>query len=253
MAETAEEIKAALDEIKDEEKPPVAAPVDNSAAIAEAVARGLAETFGARQVQAPAPPPKMTLKQQLAMLTPEQRAQLDLQIAANPTAAMMNLAEMMTNERMEEFAQHANPYMQTSGDLFVENFITQKSGQDVMFSKIEPIFRKELSDIDVRALLQLPANQRQRQLNLRWDAAAAGLYRKAAASAPKPEPPQMGGGGAPGRRALGKRPEGAIFANPDLQKDEGLNQLIATMKRRGSLTDEDVEAIESEVNADYGY
>jgi hypothetical protein len=253
------DVKAALDEIKEETKP-TTSQLD-AEAIATAVTKALsaqrADDLAGNTRRKPEPTPqprKATLKEQLAQLTPEQRAALDLQIQANPTGTMFELASMIADEKMQHFAQQANPFMQQTGDLFVDQYITRKSASEPMFTKIEPLFRQELDDVDLRELLTLPAHQRERQLNLRWQAAEAKVYRKAASEAPRPDPPVISGGGYRGSGAAGpkpKRAEGAVFADPNLARDPGLSALVATMKRRGNWTDADTDEIEATYEDSY--
>ena len=247
----AEKAKQALDELKTEETKPTSQ-ID-AEAIATAVAKAMQQAndlAGKKQKPEPAAPqPKrLSMKEQLAQLSPEQRAQLDVAIAANPTGTMVELAGMIADERMATFAQQANPFMQQTGDLFVDQYITRKSATEPYFAKIEPLFREELEDVDLRDLITLPAAQRERQLNLRWQTAEAKVYRTAQANAPRNEPPNLGGGGSGGgngtKPVRGARVNGAIFTDETLAKDPGLTALVATLKARGNWTDEDTDAIQ---------
>jgi len=232
-----------------------AAPTIDAQAIAEAVAKALAtsDLFGGRRQEAPPPPQQRrpTIREQYEAWSPEQKQKFDLEVSANPGKAAIAIAEAMATEQIQGMVSQATPYMHTSGELFIENFISQKSGQDRMFSKVEPMFRKELADVDVTYLLGLPAQQRIRQLNLRWDSAASQVYRAAAASI-KPDPPIIGAGG--GRGGPGGKPTkavGAIFSDAQLENEPAIRDLVIRLKSQDLLSDDDIANVEETYKDEY--
>lgn len=223
---------------------------DLSQALSTSMTKSLQDVFGGRKDQTQQTR-RQTVREMVQALTPEQRAELESRIAANPVGSTIDLAELMAAEQIDAFTRQAQPFMETTGHLYVDNFITQKSNTDPYFKQVAPLFRDQLNDMDMRALLQLPQDARQRQLNLRWDAAMAAATRKAGGRMEvRHDPPpiggssQSGGGGGGGKRERGTVAVGRVFADPALDRDEGLTAIVANMKRRGTITDADIAEIE---------
>jgi hypothetical protein len=244
---SAADIAAALAETPTTTAP---APQPTGAEVANAIREGfsdLSQYFGARQEQvAPRPP---TVREQIAALSPDQRAELERRIAANPTAHMIDLAEMMSKEQIAQFQSQAQPFIANTGSLFIDNYVTRKSQEDRLYRQIEPIFKKSVGRINKALLVQMTDAERTAQLDLHWDAAASIVYRNAAAagSAPQNQAPTMGGSNGvntPTNRTAGAQARaGRTFSDATLDKDDGLNELAQRLKARGLLEDADIDEI----------
>jgi hypothetical protein len=208
-------------------------------ATARAVTQSLADVFGGRRVEQPQQ--RLTVKQQIAALSPEQRQQIEAAIAQNPLAGSLEIAEMIAREQTQEIMAQARPLIEMSGDSFIENFIAQQVG-DPLYRQVSPLFRKSLAHYDRAGMVNRAAAERVADLQMRWDAAAAQVYRSAATSGVRPnaQPPVLPSGSAVGAPApASPRGRSVIDADP------GLQELVARLKGKGLLSDADITDVEN--------
>ncbi len=170
-------------------------------------------------------------------LTPEQIAELNQQFWNNPAQMTAEIARQAAAAQIGQAAQQFTPYTSATGDLFIDNFKSRKSS-DPLYKTILPVFETQIRDINRTALLQMNEGARQRELTLRWDAAAAQVYRKAAETAEREKPPNMGTSGGGG----GQTPPQTVF-----DKDPKTAALYAKFKAQGILSDDDMKDILAEI------
>jgi hypothetical protein len=195
-----------------------------------------------RQMTVPQAPAQQ--HQQNNTLTPEQLAALNEQARENPVAVMAQIAALAANQSRAQFADEAGPVITTTADMYIGQFKSHKASDDPLYKQILPEFDKQLADVNRRGLLNLSDTDRSRILSLRWDAAAANVYRKAAEKAQKNQPPNTGGGGAGG----GSNPPAkkTVFEKADPQ----ISALALRLKAQGLLSDEDLASIDTEIDAE---
>ena len=137
-------------------------------------------------------------QQQQARLTAEQLAELNRQFYENPAGFAAQIAQEASRRQIEAFANQAGPVVETTADLFIETFKNGKASEDSLYKQILPEFNKQISDINRRSLLGKTPAERQRDLDLRWQSAAAAVFRKAAAIKERDEATNIGKGGGSG-------------------------------------------------------
>jgi hypothetical protein len=170
-------------------------------------------------------------------LTQEQINELNQQFWQNPAQMAAEIARQAAANQIGQAAQQFTPYTSATGDLFIDNFKSRKSS-DPLFKTILPVFEQQIRDVNRTALLQMNEGARNRELNLRWDAAAAQVYRKAAESAEREKAPNMGGGSGTGAPT----PPQTVF-----DKDPKTAALFNKFKGQGLLSDEDMAAILADI------
>jgi len=174
-------------------------------------------------------------QQQPAPLTPEQLAELNRQFYENPAGLTAQIAQEAARRQMNDFANQAGPVVETTADLFIETFKNGKAGEDSLYKQILPEFNKQIHDINRRNFLAKSAAERQRDLELRWQSAAAAVFRKAAAVKEREEATNIGKGGgsaAPAKKAT-------VFS-----KDPLVGGLAAQL----GLTEEEMAEIQSSID-----
>lgn len=222
--------------------PPPAAPAPTAqeiaTATAQAVTASLAETFGGRRTEVPAAP-RLTIKQQMANLTPEQRQALETAIANNPLAGTLEMAELIAKEQMAEFTAQAQPFIAMQGNQFIQSFIAQQAN-DPLFAQVKPLFQKAAANFNAGSLANRAPAEVERDLQMQWDACAAQVYRNVAVGG-RPQagqPPSMLGGGTVGAAPQPPATRGVIDADP------GLSALVAQFERRGLFNADDRKHVE---------
>jgi hypothetical protein len=168
-------------------------------------------------------------------LTPEQLAELNRQFYENPAGFAAQIAQEAARRQMNDFANQAGPVVETTADLFIETFKNGKAGEDSLYKQILPEFNKQIHDINRRSFLAKSAAERQRDLDLRWQSAAAAVFRKAASVKEREEAVNIGKGGgssAPAKKAT-------VFS-----KDPLVGGLAAQL----GLTEEEMADIQSSID-----
>jgi hypothetical protein len=235
-----EPIDPAVQPVIDPPAPPAApAPTaqEIATATAQAVTSSLAEVFGGRRTEAAAPRP-LTIEQQMANLTPEQKQALETAIANNPLAGSMEIAKLMAKEQMAEFAEQARPYITLQGNQFIQGFISQQTS-DPLFAQVKPLFQKAVANFNASSLANRAPAEVERDLQIQWDACAASVYRNVAVGArPLGQPPSMSGGGAVGALPVVPATRGVI------DQDPGLAALVEQFKRKGLFNEDDKKYVE---------
>lgn len=231
------------------------APTDQDNAVAEELVRlrGLSQKFAplegiadaldedpskifairaALEGRAPAAAPVVQPAQQ--QLTPDQIQALRNKFDENPLETSAAIGQAAAAAEIAKFFNDAKPYIEATTDNFVELFKNRKAAADKLFKQIEPLFNKELQDVNKGTLLSLPVAERARMLELRWDSASAKVFRKAMESAAAATPPNLGGGSGSSGTAKPK----SIF-----EKDMGVAALAAKL----GLTEDEMKAIDTEI------
>lgn len=218
---------------------------DIAAAAAKAAAEAVAAHFGSARTE-PTAPKRQRLADQIAQLPPEQRAELEARIAANPLQASIEIARAMAAESIADFQEQAGGVISTTGSLVVDSFMRRKADSDDWYKQIAPVFQQQLGNLNMAAVAQMSQADRDAMFDLRWQAAAGTVFRKAAASpAPRPDPPSMGGGSNGGSSAR------AAAKPPIYEADDGLRELTARWKAKGLMSDDDLKDIEATYQDSY--
>jgi hypothetical protein len=254
----AEEVQAALDEVPAEpevveEQPAAPAAQPTAAEIGQQIAQSIAQSFGQTRVEGSATPAqrRITLKERIASFTPEQRQEFESRFLANPTGAAIELMELAGREQIAEIEERSQPLISSTGSLLVDSFMSRKANSDRYYRQIAPIFSANTANLNKGALVGLSEGDRTRQLDIMWEAAAAKMFRDAAGKPPTTvarAPVAVGGrGGAPAASKSGKTlAPGSVYG-----KGDDLQRLVETMKKRGTLTDDDLIDLEANHMDDY--
>lgn len=179
--------------------------------------------------------------QQEAPMTAEQLENLKQEFFANPVGMAAKIADIARQQALQEFASEAAPIMSTQADMFIDNFKSRKAAEDPMFKTIAPLFDREMGDVNRTALLRQSSTERQRVLQLRWDAAAAAAYRSAAEKRDREQAQSLGDGSGSGAGGAGRKAK-SVF-----EKDPAVFGLTQRLIDQGLLTEKDLEDAESEM------
>jgi len=161
-------------------------------------------------------------------LTQEQIDELNRQATEKPAEFMYRAAQLVADQKIAQFLEQAKPVLEAAGDNSVEWFKSKKAGTDKLFKQIEPLFDKQMRDIDRRALLGATPEQRQRALELRWQAASAEVFRAAmVANTPKDPPPNLGDSRGGGGGSSNAKKSSAFERDPELARLASVSGLTA--------------------------
>jgi hypothetical protein len=172
-------------------------------------------------------------------LTEEQKQRLNEEFQLRPAEMTAAAAQLVARQEQEAFYRKMVPVIEAAGEGLVESFRAKKS-KDPLYDQVSEQFEKEMGDVNREALLRAPAKIRQREMDLRWNAAKAKVLDEAMLEAAKKvhdRPRAMGGGGGSTPSPLKTK----LDSNPDL---------VRLARATGAISREDLEAILS-VASDY--
>jgi hypothetical protein len=168
-----------------------------------------------------------------------QEADLALQLGTAPGKVMNRLKEQAKREMRDEIMSE---FGGAAADTVIDRFVQKAKGRDpVVADKVEEIFRKTIDELGPpakAALLQTPADQRDRLLDKEWNAAAGEYLLPKARARVKPGNPTGGVGG-----GAGTMPERAP------QAGEGFTAAQKDAMKRAGRTDKWIAEFEKSVKA----
>jgi len=176
--------------------------------------------------------PQSSQQQSAPQLTPQQMEELDNQMRMKPAETIAALTRIAMDQARREVMADAQPLLGTTADLVVQNFKGRKAAEDPLYRQILPLFDAELRDVGLPTLIQMDPATRMRTLELRWNSAAATVFRKAAVSKQADPPPNAGGSGG------GTTPP---------KKGSMANPFLAALAAASGLSEEQMAQIDKEL------
>jgi hypothetical protein len=208
----------------------------SAADIGKEIAASMAAYFGQTRVEGTPTTTqrKPKLREQLANLTPEQRADIESRVLSNPMLAISQILEQQAKETQDEVEERAQPLVASTGSLLIEAFLNRKQRDDRYYTQIAPIFVKNTQNVNRAALVGLSEGQRDQQLSVMWEAAAGAFFRaaqeKGLATKPSSARPPIAGGG---QRTGGQpAPVRTVAANSVFGKNDDLQRLVESLGAR---------------------
>jgi hypothetical protein len=123
----------------------------------------------------PAEAAPVITRQEAPQLTEEQLEKINAQIQAewvnNPAAVIKWVQDNANNAAYQRVMTEAQPIIEAVGGTFIESFKRLKKDNDRFYATVLARFEEEVADLGPGVLLNMPAAQRQRELERRWNAA----------------------------------------------------------------------------------